>query len=162
MFISVSFGFIALYFLNVIPPIPLSMKDSGIYHNIYRDSDNQLIGERPEHTLWQRIFPIDNVVITKGTAVYAYTSIYSPAGINTLVNHVWEYKNKDSAWTEFNKVSFNLTGGRNDGFRWYSFAKPFAGDWRVRTTTKHGQEIGVIFFSISETTDGIVLEKEVL
>ncbi len=162
MFISISFGFIALYFLNVIPPIPLSMKESGMYHNIYRNDANELVGERPENTLWQRIFPIDNVTIKQGTTLYAYTSIYSPAGIDTYVNHIWEYKDTNGVWNEFNNVSFSLTGGRNDGFRWYSFAKPFAGDWRVRTTTRHGQEIGVIFFSVSNTTLEPILISEVL
>jgi len=162
MFISISFGFIALYFLNVIPPIPLSMKDSGIYHNLYRDDSNQLIGEKPEKTLLESILPIDKVKITRGSTLYAYTSIYSPAGIDTLVNHVWEYKDQDGVWIEFNNVSFSLTGGRNDGFRWYSFAKPFAGDWRVRTTTKHGQEIGVLFFSVSESKQTPKLQEEVL
>ena len=162
MFLSISFGFIALYFLNVIPPIPLSMKESGVYHNVYRNSQNELIGERPEQSFLQRMFPIERVELVTGEPLYAYTSIYSPSGINTLVNHVWEYKDGNGVWIQFNHVSFSLTGGRNQGFRWYSFASPFPGDWRVRTTTKHGQEIGVIFFSVSGTAQTPILNKEIL
>ena len=162
MLISISFGFITLYFLNVIPPIPLSMKDSGVYQNVYRNDQNQLVGERSEMTLIDHLLPIDKVEITPGSSLYAYTSIYSPAGIDTRVNHVWEYKDNDGVWIEFNNISFSLTGGRNDGFRWYSFAKPFAGDWRVRTTTKHGQEIGVMFFTVNETQTQPPVIKEVL
>jgi len=148
MFLMISFGFIALYFLNVIPPIPLSMKESAMYNEMYRDANNTLIGKRHKESFLEKINPVDTMTITRDSTIYAYTSIYSPAGIDTLIKHVWEYKNDGGDWIQFNTVSFTLTGGRKDGFRWYSFAKPFPGEWRVRTTTQYGQEIGVLLFHI--------------
>ena len=138
------------------------MKESGIYHNVYRDENNQLVGEQEEKNLLEKIFPIDELSITPESTLYAYTSIYSPAGINTTLKHIWEYKNGSEAWTEFNTVSFDLTGGRTGGFRWYSFAETFPGDWRVRTTTQHGQEIGVLFFEVRHTEITPPLQLEIL
>ena len=138
------------------------MKESGMYHAVYRNDFNELIGERPTQDFFERLSPVDELFITPESRLYAYTSIYSPAGIDTQVKHIWEYKNNDGVWIEFNNVSFSLTGGRTNGFRWYSFAKPFAGSWRVRTTTKHGQEIGVMFFRVTNTQIAPKLSREIL
>lgn len=149
MFLAISFGFIALYFLNIIPPIPLSMKEQNVYHQISRNAQNILIGTTEQITILDRLFPIKDVIIRPGDPVFAFTSIYSPAGIDTDVKHIWEYKNDQSEWIEFNTVLYTLTGGRQDGFRWYSFVAPFPGEWRVKTTTRHNQEIGRLLFRVT-------------
>ena len=40
LFVFISLGFIGLYFTNIIPPIPLSVKESGIYQLVARDATN--------------------------------------------------------------------------------------------------------------------------
>lgn len=162
MFLSISLGFIILYFFNIIPPIPLSMKEIDVYHQVYRDESNQLVGLGQEYPWYQEVLPGKEVQIVPGNPVFVYNSIYSPAGIDTQIRHVWEYKDQNGEWVENNVVLYTLQGGRTDGFRWYSFNSPFSGEWRVLSTTVFGQEIGRTVFTIDHVSTTPKLIEETL
>ena len=161
LFFIISSGFIYLYFANLVPPIPLSMKETDVYHDIRRNSENQLVAQTQKRDWLENLSPIKDIEIKTGDPLFTYSSVYSPAGINTQIKHIWEYQDGD-VWKEFNTVIYQLNGGRTDGFRWYSFATPFPGRWQVRTTTIHGQEIGRVIFDVTNVLNSPELVTEVL
>jgi hypothetical protein len=149
MFVMISLAFIAAYFLNIIPPIPLSMNESGIYHLVSRDAAGTLTARAEPRGFFEKFLPETDISITPGSQVYGYTAVFSPAGINTTLQHVWEYKEKGGRWKEFSRSTFAVNGGRLGGFRWYSFVSPFEGEWRIRTLSIYGQEIGQTPFTVT-------------
>lgn len=155
--------FMILYFNNIIPPIPLSMKQSGIYHEMYRDDAQNLIGVTHDNE-WDDIFDLTrDVFLVPGEKLFAYNSVYAPRSVETELKHVWEYQNEDSTWTEYATVPYHISGGRKDGFRWFTYVTPDRGGiWRVRTTTEYGQEVGRILFKIILTQEPPYLIKQVL
>ncbi len=46
------------YFLNWIPPVPLSMKYAGIYHTVHRDGEFYIL--KHEKPKWYQIFKTDD------------------------------------------------------------------------------------------------------
>ena len=162
MFVFISLGFIGLYFLNVIPPIPLSMKESGMYHLIERTEGNTLVGYKQDVSWFRDLSPREEVSITPGSRIYGYTSIYAPSDIRIALEHVWEKKVASGSWQEFTRSSFVLDGGRQNGFRWYSFISPTEGSWRIRTLTMHGQEVGQTQFEVNHVLNTPTLEKQEL
>jgi hypothetical protein len=136
-----------LYFTNVIPPIPISLRDSGVYHNITRVGDFYNISDETE-SFFQKIIPGKTIHIEKGYPVYIYTAIFSPANLNTEIVHHWQwYDESTKSWVSRNRLSFGIKGGRENGYRGYSLSNNIPqGKWRVFVETKRGQVLGKVSF----------------
>lgn len=139
-----------LYFTDLIPPIPLSLKEAGVYYSVQRNSDGNysLVGEQWKWRDYFHLYPeFDGL---PGQPVYVFSSIFSPPGINTTVIHEWQYLGTDGKWKTIDKVSLIVVGGRDGGFRTYSLKRTNLnpGKWRVNVLTTNGQLIGRIRFSL--------------
>ena len=138
-----------LYLLNVIPPIPLSLREAGVYHSVERVDDGYLlIGE--EESFLERFLPGTTVHIEPGQRIYIYSSIFAPTELNTVIVHEWQFYNPDEReWITRSMPSFPIVGGRGEGYRGYSFSSNIkAGEWRVSIETKRGQVLGRIGFDV--------------
>lgn len=142
----------ALYFTNLIPPIPLSMKEAGVYHGIEKSFKGNYIVYEEKRGLERYLTFGEPIHWREGETLYAYTAIYSPGSLNTDIAHEWQYKNSEGEWVTATRIPLYLSGGRSGGFRTYSKKEAFtAGDWRVNVTTDRGQLIGRINFKIIPT-----------
>jgi len=142
----------ALYFANIIPPIPLSLRDSGVYHQVKRSGADYVLTQEKENFL-QKIIPGKTIHINKGERVYVYTSIFAPSDLKTKIFHHWEYYDGDN-WIEKDKLSFNINGGRKDGYRGYSLKSAvFPGKWKVYVRTEQGKTLGIVSFQIGEVDE---------
>lgn len=151
-----------LYFTNLIPPIPLSLKDAGIYHAISRDAEgNYLVTE--EKKGWGRFFTLgENIHWVPGTPLYAYTAVFSPGSLNTQVVHEWQYKDEAGKWVTATRIPLYLSGGRSDGFRIFSVKYNLTpGEWRINVATPRGQVLGRINFEIVSVTSTPALNTSV-
>ena len=146
IFIVVNF----LYFTNLIPPIPLSLKDAGVYSFIQKNADGNYTVTSP-NTGWQGYFKLyPDFKKTPGSPVYVYSAIFSPEDFNLTILHEWQrYDQIQKKWiTEF-AVNLPVAGGRSGGFRTYSMSSsPVSGKWRVNIKTPQGQTIGHLQFNI--------------
>ncbi|MBX4181293.1 DUF2914 domain-containing protein [Candidatus Parcubacteria bacterium] len=158
-FVTVIFvGINTLYFTNLIPPIPLSLKDSGIYHSVERDSrGNYVVGE--EEMGWEKYLPFAiKIHLGSGEPLYAYTAVYSPGSLNTNIVHKWQYKDNKGEWQTSTEIPLFLAGGRVEGFRTFSHKYQFTpGDWRVSVETPRGQVISRINFKVLSSTGSSTL-----
>lgn len=60
-------------------------------------------------------------------------------------------KDSEDGWLTSDKIPLTITGGREQGFRGYSFKYNYQpGDWQVRIETENGLEIGRISLEIEE------------
>ncbi|MFZ2484814.1 MAG: DUF2914 domain-containing protein [Minisyncoccia bacterium] len=154
-----------LYFLNLIPPIPLALKDAGVYHSVERaGGDYKVVGEERE---WYRslpLFPPEIVHLKEGAPIYVFSPVFAPTDLNTTVVHDWQYFNEQTqGWVSSTKTTFSITGGREKGYRVFSVKESlFAGKWRVDVTTQRGQIIGRVRFDVEITDIPRVLEEKIL
>ncbi len=137
----------AAYFTGVIPPLPLGLKDSGIYHTVHRTPDGYALtgeAERP----WYRFYETPTVHHVPGTPLYAYSAVFAPIKFSAGVEHVWE-RYDEGRWKVENRVAFPVSGGRLEGYRGYTEkSNPRPGSWRVSVRTIDGQTIGRISFEV--------------
>lgn len=153
----------ALYFTNLIPPIPLALKESGIYRSLTKlpDGTYETVGEKQ---IWFSFFSPDPTIhIDPGTPLYALSAIFAPASLTTDVVHVWQYfDTTNNEWITANKVDLGITGGRDKGFRTFSIKENvFPGKWRIDVETPRGQLIGRLSFTIALATGDEKLETAV-
>ena len=149
------FGIInLLYFTNLIPPIPLALKEAGIYRSLSKLPNGTYLvqGEKQQ---WFNVFTADPTIhLVQGKPVYFLSSVFAPTGLRTDIVHIWQYFDvKDKAWTIANTITIPIIGGRDDGFRTYSVKeKLFPGTWRVDVATPRGQLLGRFTFELKESS----------
>jgi len=147
IFILVNF----LYFTNLIPPIPLSLKDAGMYHSIQKNSEGNYEVTFEDYG-WRGYFKLyPDFRQVSGEPVYAFSAIFSPKNLNLTILHEWQrYNETQSKWITERIVNLPVVGGRDGGFRTYSARFNLAsGKWRVNIKTKQGQTIGRLRFNIA-------------
>lgn len=161
LFLSISIIFIlvnVLYFTNLIPPIPLSLKEAGVYHLITKDNEGNYIlkGEVIDpQTKWLDFFRSYHVYHQiPGEPVYVFTAVFSPTALNTNIIHNWQkYDEVKKKWISQSRVSLPILGGRDGGYRTYSNQSDLSsGLWRVDVETQQGQDVGRIKFLIEKST----------
>ena len=137
------------YFANILPPIPLALKDGGIYHSLVKRDGEYWVKE--ERGNWNKFFSRYDVIhLSPGASLYAYSSVFAPTNLNTNIVHNWQYFDKQNdKWVSASRIIFPIVGGRDGGYRGYSWKSSlFPALWRVDVETLSGQIIGRIKFRI--------------
>jgi hypothetical protein len=151
-------AFNALYFLNFIPPVPLSLTSIEILHSVSREGTGYRI-TREEPPQWFDIFSRlrTTVHVTDGSRMVCFSEVYAPVGLTTPIYHHWQkYDQKTRAWVTSTRVAFPISGGRSEGFRGFSFKSGLTdGTWRCSVETEEGALIGRTTFTVAHT-DGPV------
>lgn len=134
------------YFFNIIPPIPLALRDATMAYSV--TSDYVLV--TPEASWMDRFFLGETILVTPGDALYAYSAVYAPEGLTTTIVHVWQRYDTDThRWETEHELPFDILGGRPDGYRGYSMVSSIAaGKWRVSVETPTGQVLGRMTFTV--------------
>jgi len=154
-------AFNVLYFTGAIPPLPLALKDAGVYHGVTRAADGSyaLTGEPLP---WYESFFRYNVVYhaTAGESAYAYSAVFAPSGLSIVILHQWQrYDTTLKQWVTTDTISFPINGGRDGGYRGYSVKSGITpGSWRVNVVTQYGQLIGRISFEVVAASTTPALE----
>ena len=138
------------YFTNIIPPIPLALKEAGIYHRVERVAGGYSILD--EKRPWYSIFTTKEVHLLTGESAYAFSSVFAPTKLESQIFHRWSFYDKRSnKWIEAVKIGFPIVGGRDAGYRGYSIKENiFPGRWRVDVITERRQIIGRMNFRVVE------------
>lgn len=152
------------YFANIIPPIPLSLKDVGIYHSvIYFEDTNtyQLTYEKQE---WWDFFQDsdDTFHAEPGDNIFCFASVFAPTRLQTDIFHRWErYDESAGAWVEHARLSYPIQGGRSDGYRGHTLIRNYEeGVWRCRVETARGQVLGSEKFEVVRGEHGELVKRE--
>jgi Protein of unknown function (DUF2914) len=151
--VSILSIFIAMnifYFTNIIPPIPLSLREGGVYHSVDKEPTGEYVIRREDSKWYEFFIPYPEVHPIRGQSLYAYTSVFSPAKFRITAIHEWQfYDEEDGRWVTTSKIPLPISGGRDQGFRTYSYANVEEGKWRINVLTEKGQILGRIGFKVA-------------
>ena len=146
IFILVNF----LYFTNLIPPIPLSLKDAGVFHSIQKNKQGNY-DVTYENLGWKEYLTFyPNFHEVPGSSIHAFSAVFSPKNLNITIFHEWQrYDETKKGWTTERVMHLPVVGGRDGGFRTYSSRSDLAqGKWQVNIKTEQGQIIGRLRFNV--------------
>ncbi len=138
-----------LYFADLIPPVPLALKDAGIYHEVTKTSQGYQVSyvRPPFYRFWKQWD--DPFYYSAGETVTCLTAIYAPPRMAIQLLHVWSYYNPSTGWSVASRLPFEIAKSREGGYRWISRKKSVSpGRWRVEVQTYHGRTLGRIDFTI--------------
>ncbi len=138
-----------LYFWNIIPPIPLSLREAGVYHSVAKYASSYRL--EGENVGWLgALRKYEPVRLSSGRPLYVYSAVFAPTDFDTDIVHQWQYYDaQKNEWMDSSKIKFPIVGGSDRGYRGYSLKTNVApGLWRVDVATTGGQVIGRVNFKV--------------
>jgi len=140
------------YFVRLLPPLPLVLTDAGVYHEVKRVGADFQAQQEEEPPEWQALFGAHAIMhVQKGAKLYLYNAVFAPRGLRTLIVHDWQRLQPGKGWVSQQRISVPITGGREDGFRYYSTkTSPLPGQWQVNILTGDGRSVGRVRFAVEE------------
>lgn len=143
-------GFNVLYFTNIIPPVPLALKEIGVFHSVVREGtgDYLVSYEKPAwYEFWREASGVYHRVGNE--AAYCYSSVFAPTRIRTPIYHSWQRKTSSGEWVREDRIHFSIEGGRDGGYRGYTIKSNLPeGPWRCVVETESKLVIGVFQFNV--------------
>lgn len=139
------------YYFNLIPPVPLALDTGMVAHNVEKTDGNYVVTYEEER--WYKFWRSNSLVYDHepGTNVYVFTSIFAPTDLQKKVAHLWKWWNSQTdSWEIMDKIEYEITGGRDQGYRGYTFKNNVReGLWEVDVVTaKEELVLGIINFEI--------------
>ena len=132
------------WLFDMIAPVPLVKQDLAVGHGFVREDDRFLLMVEtvPAWQFWRSQSPTVNVA--EGERLYGVSAVFAPLGVTALLEHRWEVR-EGGGWRLVYRNAFQSTGGRERGFRGYSWVlNPQPGEWRLIVATQDGRTIGML------------------
>ncbi|MDE2213133.1 MAG: DUF2914 domain-containing protein [Patescibacteria group bacterium] len=143
-----------LYFGQLIPPVPLSLKDIGIYHFVAKSDTVGYVGIY-EPTPWWDFWQTTSGVFTLATSsiAYCFSSVFAPTGLTTPIKHEWYYLDPaTNQWVLRATITYPIVGGNSVGYKGFSEKGVTPGQWRCSVETAQNQIIGQATFTVATST----------
>ncbi|MDF1581417.1 MAG: DUF2914 domain-containing protein [Desulfuromonadales bacterium] len=139
-----------LYQFQLIPPVPLVLKESYICKD-FTNADGIYQCQAESQSLSRALgFGGDVIHFKDGEKIYNLSAVFAPAQISVDLEHRWWLWNEQLGnWQSSGVVPLPMVGGRKEGWRTYSYINPRgrAGEWKVETALKDGAVLAVAYFT---------------
>jgi hypothetical protein len=127
---------VILYVAGAIPPVPLVMKQTHVCVEVEKINGSYACQTTRNPRRLGLTTP--RVPYKPGERVSAMTSVAAPRGVEADIEHRWYHWESDG-WVLYDTVPVHLHGGREAGWRFYSFKENMLpGLWRVETGLVEG------------------------
>lgn len=138
---------------DAIAPVPLVKRAVGVGQQFQQaDGVFQLHVEASEKWRFWRD-QAATLHVPENGLLYGVSAIFAPRGVGAPLQHRWLRRDGSGGWTTAAAIRFTASGGREGGFRGYSYLKnPPPGDWRLIVATQDGRTIASLAFKL-ETGD---------
>lgn len=139
-----------LYVLRLIPPVPLSLMEIGVFHDVTRQPDGRYrvtYVSPPWYNFWTS--DDSDFRLRPGDRVFTFFRVFAPRGFRDDIRVAWYFSQPGRGWTPADEVPIGVTGGRDNGYAGYSYKQNATpGSWRVLVNSIDGREIGRQTFSV--------------
>lgn len=142
--------FIVFYIAGWIPPVPLSIENMGVYHNIEKiDNDYVAYHEKHPWVFWRT--GDEKFRAEPGDTIFFFAQVFSPARFSDEVYLHWYLKDPVKGWISTDRIPMAIKGGKKEGYRGYVTKQNYSsGEWRILVETTDGREIGRTYFEVNK------------
>ena len=140
------------YFAKVLPPLPLALTQTGVYHKVTKTKNVVTADEELQPWTTQYLAQPALLHIAPTDKLFAYAAIFAPSGLSTNVVYRWSWFDPvKRSWVVQGKgLLVHVHGGRDNGFRASSNRDHLKeGSWRVNIMTEDGRSLGQIRFAVA-------------
>lgn len=155
--VSVGVLFIAsnVFYLNRwIPPVPMAVRDIGVYHSVEREGARFALSYEPSNALFRGNRPSKLFRRGPDEPVYCFVSVFAPRRFKDEIYHSWYFKGSSGEWEKRDRIGYQVEGGRQSGFRGYTFKRNVEpGEWRIDVETETEVVVGRLYFTVVAAAD---------
>lgn len=140
--------------LDMIAPVPLVKQYLAVGHDFSHENDRYRlrVEQAPAWQVWRD--QASTAHVAEGEKLYGVSAVFAPLGVTAELEHRWEVRDADG-WKVVYRRRFQSTGGRERGFRGYSWVlNPQPGAWRFIVATQDGRTIGIFPTRVERGTPG--------
>jgi hypothetical protein len=142
------------YVVRVVPPVPLAVTFSGVYHDVKKQGGEYHLSHEPK---WWKFWVKDDrdFLLRPGDKAHYFFSLFSPKGFDAYgVKVRWYYDHPDKGWTLMSTVPLTMKSSTAErGWRSHAYTtNPKPGDWRAVLETADGHEISRFSFTVEQDT----------
>lgn len=150
LLIGVLVGF---YYMNWIPPVPLSLKFGGMYHQITKEDGAYQLSYA--QGTWYQFWKRSDDQFGEKESAYCFTAVFAPIDLRTTIVHHWQRRSAQGGqsreYSTVDRIPISISGGRAGGFRAYTVKKRLdPGEWRVTVETHDGRVVGRVDFLVEK------------
>lgn len=140
------------YFFHLVPPVPLSLKWIGIYHEAERQGDKvRVLHERDFWRIWEH--GDQHFRARPGDRLFCVVRVFAPRHFRDGLKVRWAYLDPRLGWMPTDAIPLTISGGQEEGWRSIAYKRNYArGKWRVAIETDDGREVGGMSFTVVEDT----------
>lgn len=150
---AVGLALMGAWRLDMVAPVPLVTRDVAIGQEFVKAGSDYRLRVEPAAP-WQiwRDWAATLHVPDQGQ-IYAVSAVFSPRGVTAALEHRWERQDESGSWHRVGGSRFTLVGGREQGFRGYSYVtNPAPGAWRLVVATQDGRTVATTDFEVVRGT----------
>lgn len=156
----VTIFFFVTHFARMMPPVPLALRTAGIAHSAIHEGDTYIL--EYEASSVPLLLETSRIFHTEiPSRAYCFSEVYAPSGLTTNLQHHWEfYDTVQATWSDIVTVPYSIFGGRENGYRGYSYISLRAfGLYRCTIETEKGVIVGRRTFTVTEGTPLLTQDK---
>ncbi|HEX4159000.1 MAG TPA: DUF2914 domain-containing protein, partial [Rhizomicrobium sp.] len=145
------------YFTGILPPLPLALADAGVYQAI-RHTGTVYVAQAETEPWTARLGLTQPALhVAPGQKLVLYSAVFAPIKMTTRITHRWQWWDvRTKHWNTQSVVSFEISGGREHGYRGYSVkSNPRPGGWRVNIDAEDGRLIGRVAFAVASVANPV-------
>jgi len=138
--------------LDMIAPVPLVKRQLAVGQEFVQEAGRYAMQvQRAAWWQWWRD-QASTVHVPEGGRLYGLSAVFAPLGVTAGLEHRWEVR-EPGGWRLVYRRPFETTGGRDRGFRGYSWVlNPPPGDWRFVVATQDGRTIDLLRLRVERGT----------
>jgi len=155
---------VILYQFQLIPPVPLVLKESYICKD-FGKVEGLYQCQAEEQSLLQTLgFDDDSIHFQPGERIYSVNAVFAPTSIVVDLEQRWWWRDEvRGTWLPMGVVPLPMEGGRKAGWRSYSYIQSSVrtGQWKVETALKDGAVLAIKHFIARNQVEPAVLTHTV-
>ncbi len=141
--------FVVFSVVGWIPPVPMAVREMGVYHQIVKESGQyRLYHENPWWKFWNK--GDQEFRAEPGDAIHFFAQVFCPGRFDDSVTLHWQRYDLSRGWETTDRIPMRVTGGRAGGYRGHALKKNYQdGQWRVMVETTDGRELGRLYVAVT-------------
>lgn len=145
--------FTILYFMNMIPPIPLSLTELSVYQHVERTTTGGYRITTEPQSWWKEYSVLPAVFHPiPGGGAFCFARVYAPTSLKTEIVHRWELYDSTKGWVTRFTQPYSVSWENKNGYRGYTTTKNLTdGKWRCGVETVRGQVLGRLTFVVDSS-----------
>jgi hypothetical protein len=147
--LAVQLAFVLAYAFRLAPPVPLAVKEIGIYHDVKKEpGGRRLFREASSWKFWQK--GDQDFRERPGDRVYCFARVFAPRHFSDRIDAVWFHDDPKRGWRQVFKLPLSVSASTDRGFATEAYlTSPAEGAWRVELQTEDGYTVGQLGFDVT-------------